>query len=224
MLGLTPIAAVAQAALDGGQIDGTFGVLQVEWLHGSTIYFLVRSSNALIATSSSYVVYDSGHYSNYPQPSSEQGYSGYFVGNMPTFSPPGIYNVLAKLQAGASPAETDKSIGAGVVPWDGTAVPGYPINLSKLAISGAGAVTTNSVVDKTGYSLSAQGLDLIMVEAGVNARQGLGLAAAAAAAKLQGAATDTVTIYAANDPNTVRILAEVDANGNRNNVTLYLPT
>jgi len=91
----------------------------------------------------------------------------------------------------------------------------------------AGTITTatnvTNVNDKTGYRLSSAGLDSVVVEAGMNARQALSVVASASAGKLEGADSTTVTIYAANDPATERIEATVDANGNRSAVTLSLP-
>lgn len=76
---------------------------------------------------------------------------------------------------------------------------------------------------KTGYSLAAAGLDSIVVETGLNARQALSVAVSAAAGVLAGAATTTITIAAAGVPATNRITATVDGDGNRSDVTLSLP-
>lgn len=71
--------------------------------------------------------------------------------------------------------------------------------------------------------LSSDGLDNIVVETGVNARQALSPILAAAAGVLAGAATTTVTIAAGNQPSVNRITATVDSSGNRSAVTLNLP-
>jgi hypothetical protein len=84
----------------------------------------------------------------------------------------------------------------------------------------AGSVTT--VSDKTGYGLAAAGLDSVVVEIGLNARQALALKAAALAGVLSGAATSTVTIKGAGVA-TTRIVATVDASGNRSALTLTPP-
>lgn len=76
---------------------------------------------------------------------------------------------------------------------------------------------------KTGFSLAAAGLDSIVVEVGLNARQALSIAVASAAGKLSGAATTTVVILGAGVA-TTRITATVDADGNRSAVTLAAPT
>jgi hypothetical protein len=75
---------------------------------------------------------------------------------------------------------------------------------------------------KTGYSLTAAGMDSVAVESGLNARQALSIIAASAAGTLNGAATTTVTIDGAGVA-TDRIVATVDADGNRTAVTLTPP-
>ncbi len=113
------------------------------------------------------------------------------------------------------------------------------VTLNALAVSGtstfSGAITAsnagNSIVgitvatnsDKTGYSLAAAGLDSVVVETGMNARQALSVTVSAAAGVLAGAATTTVTIAAAGVAATNRVTATVDSDGNRSAVTLNLP-
>lgn len=82
----------------------------------------------------------------------------------------------------------------------------------------------DSAAVKTGYSLSSSGLDSIVIETGVNARQAISVIASAAVGVLAGAATTTVTIAAAENSGTNRITATVDADGNRDSVTLSLPS
>lgn len=82
-------------------------------------------------------------------------------------------------------------------------------------------VTTNN--DKTGYTLSNTGIDNILdrtdgVETSFTLRQALRLMLAALAGKLSGAATSTVTIRDVNDSKN-RLVATVDADGNRSAVT-----
>lgn len=172
--------------------------LQAEWTHGVTIYFLVRSSVGTIYNGATYTAYVSANYSEYPVSATEQGSSGYYVGNMPS-SPAGTYNVVAKLQSGGSPAESDITIGEGTIVWDGAEVPGGLL------------------------SLASNGLDNITVETGLNPRQALALISAACAGVLAGAATTNVTIAAANNSGTNRITATVDSNGDRSAITLNIP-
>lgn len=81
-------------------------------------------------------------------------------------------------------------------------------------------VTTNN--DKTGYRLSATGVDDVLdevYEGTTTLRQFLRLAASAMWGKLSGAATTTVAIRDEADTK-ARITATVDADGNRSAVTL----
>jgi hypothetical protein len=90
------------------------------------------------------------------------------------------------------------------------------------SVAGNVAGTVASVVTKTGYVLAATGLDSIVVEVGLNARQALAINASASGGKLSGAATTTITILGAGVA-TTRILATVDEDGNRSAVTLTPP-
>ena len=74
-----------------------------------------------------------------------------------------------------------------------------------------------------GYKLASDGLDSIVVEVGVNARQALSPILAASAGVLSGAGTGTIVIKGGNVA-TTRITASTDADGNRTAVTLSLPT
>ncbi len=83
-----------------------------------------------------------------------------------------------------------------------------------------GAMT---VSDKTGFKLAADGVDLVVIETGVNLRQGQSAILAAAAGLLSGAGTGTITIKGGNVA-TTRIVATTDDSGNRSAVTLILPS
>jgi hypothetical protein len=83
-------------------------------------------------------------------------------------------------------------------------------------------VTVGANQDKTGYDLSAKGLDQVPVETGVNARQALAPILAASAGVLSGAGTGSISIKGGNVA-TTRIMATTDAAGNRTSVSLVLP-
>jgi hypothetical protein len=85
--------------------------------------------------------------------------------------------------------------------------------------SGSSTVTTDSLGRVT---LAPAGLDAIVVETGVNARQALTPILAASAGVLSGAGTGSIVIKGGNVA-TTRIAATTDANGNRTSVTLTLP-
>jgi hypothetical protein len=78
------------------------------------------------------------------------------------------------------------------------------------------------VSDKTGFKLASDGVDLIVVEAGLNLRQAASIKSSALAGVLSGAAGTTVTILGAGVA-TPRIVATVDSSGNRTAVTLTPP-
>ena len=102
----------------------------------------------------------------------------------------------------------------------------FPSNFASLAITGGGAVTAGTVSDKTGYSLSSAGLDSIVVETSVNARQAISIIAAACAGVASGLDGSTAVFKAVGPTGTAttRISATVDANGNRSATTLTLPS
>jgi hypothetical protein len=70
--------------------------------------------------------------------------------------------------------------------------------------------------------LSPNGLDAIVVETNINARQAMALSLAASAGALTGAGSGPITIKGGN-VNTTRIVATTDVNGNRTSVTLSPP-
>jgi hypothetical protein len=95
-------------------------------------------------------------------------------------------------------------------------------NVGGNVVGSVGSVTT--VSDKTGYRLSATGVDDVLdevVEGTITFRQMLRLFGAALGGELSGAATTTIVIRNASDSKTV-ITATVDADGNRSVMSLDL--
>jgi|GEM_PF-4675853 len=93
---------------------------------------------------------------------------------------------------------------------------------------GAVSSVTNPVTvgvnqDKSGYSLSSAGLDLVMVESGINIRQAMAPILAASAGVIVSGANGLFTIRGGNSAMT-RIQATADGTGNRANVILTLPS
>jgi hypothetical protein len=84
-------------------------------------------------------------------------------------------------------------------------------------------VTVGTVNDKAGYGLAASGLDQVVIETGINARQGLSAILARSAGSISGAGTGTLVVKGANTSAT-RIVESVDSAGNRSSVTLSLPS
>ncbi len=97
------------------------GELQGTYITGKTCYFLVRDKNANAANNATNTLeaYNSAHYSGYVVNGSEQGSSAYFVGNMPSWLPAGLYNVVMKQETGAGPVEGDPATDVGSVDWNG---------------------------------------------------------------------------------------------------------
>jgi hypothetical protein len=89
-----------------------------------------------------------------------------------------------------------------------------------------GAGTAGYILgNRAGFKLAADGVDLIVVETGVNARQSLAMIGAATAGKASGLSTATAVYYAMgpSGTSTVRITATTDSSGNRTATTLSLP-
>ena len=84
-------------------------------------------------------------------------------------------------------------------------------------------VTVGTNQDKSGYSLSAAGLDQVMVESGINLRQAMAPILAASAGVIVSGANGLFTIRGGNSTIT-RIQATADGTGNRANVILTLPS
>lgn len=108
-------------------------------------------------------------------------------------------------------------------------------------ITGNLSGSVGSVTTKTGYKLASDGLDAILIEAAIsasaalindsgtqltsiNARQAVSLILAACAAKISGAATTTMDVKPAGLPAaSSRVVATVDADGNRTPDTVRVP-
>jgi len=110
--------------------------LQGSYVHGATVYALLRSRNAQIWNNSmsAFEGYSTTNYSGYSISATEQGVaSAYYVANMPASVPPGTYAALFKAQQGSDPAETDPTVDAGSVDWNGSNV----AQLSDISVSGS---------------------------------------------------------------------------------------
>lgn len=132
-------------------------------------------------------------------------------------------DLTTELQSGLATAAALSAVSGLVDDLEGrltAARAGYLDNLS------AGAVALQSSVDslEAGVVLTSAGIDAIFdradgVETGYTLRQALRIIAAAVAGELSGAATTTITIRNITDTK-ARIVATVDADGNRSALTL----
>lgn len=112
--------------------------------------------------------------------------------------------------------------GGGVVAASVTGAVGSVTGAVGSVTGAVGSVTV--VSDKTGYRLSATGVDDVLdevVEGSTTLRQSVRLANSANGSKLSGAATTTVTIRDIGDTKD-RVVATVDSDGNRSALTLDL--
>lgn len=112
------------------------GELQASYQTSKTVYAVIRNRNGLVYSSSGtggYGTYATSTYADYPVSLTEQGSaSAFYVGNMPSVSPAGVYSIVVKNQMGGSPAETDPTVAVGDLQFNGTTT----LPLSDLATSG----------------------------------------------------------------------------------------
>jgi len=168
---------------------------------GDTLYAqLVRNTDGKIWNGTTFESITAADWSLYTITVTEVTGTGYYFGNMPSVAQ-GLYNVHFFLQAGGSPADTDHEVGGGAINWSGS------VDLGLFQVA-----------------LSSSGLDAVVVETGLNARQSLSIIAAASAGVLSGAGTTSILISGAGVV-TQRISATVTTNpaGNRTEVTLSPP-
>jgi hypothetical protein len=167
------------------------------------------------------------------------------------FAVSGARSLLISVSGGANVVECDAlipltavdpyAVNGGYDPWAvvlpgaytassaGARVAHLDANISTRSTFAGGAVASVSAPvtvgtnnDKSGYVLSADGLDGITIEAGINLRQALSPILAASAGVVTGSGSGIIQIKGGNSP-TTRITATTDPNGNRSAVTLTLP-
>jgi len=88
---------------------------------GATLYAVVRNSAGQLWNGSAFEAYTAANWTTYAVTMTEQGASGFYVGNFPV-TVKGVYNVEARQRAGGSPAVTDPPVGGGSVQWNGSAL------------------------------------------------------------------------------------------------------
>lgn len=122
-------------------------------------------------------------------------------------------------------ADAVTEIQSGLSTYAGGDTSGTTTLLSRLSATRAGYLdnlSAGAVALASGVTLTAAGLDAVVVETGLNARQALSIIAASTAGVLSGAATTTVTVLGAGVA-TTRISATVDSDGDRSAITLSPP-
>jgi hypothetical protein len=193
---------------------------------GASLYAIVRDSAANAFNGSSFESYDASHYGSYVLVMPEIGASRYYIADFPTVDL-GDYRVTVYLRAGGSPAEGDAPVAHFTLEWGGSA----QIQSSVMFAQLVGLLPTSltdggmqSTVIEIAGGVSTALADTILdraagVETGITLRQALRLILAAVAGPLSGADTSSVSIKAADNSKT-RIVASVDAVGNRTSVSL----
>ena len=133
-------------------------------------------------------------------------------------SPPAAYATAA----GVAAVKVDTAKVAGLVETSGSV---DRFKAAALAAAPAGTVDPAAIVsaiNAAGVKLRGDGLDAIVVEAGINARQALAPILAATAGIVAGAGSGLITIKGGRS-DVVRITATTDQSGNRPSVLLSIP-
>ena len=193
---------------------------------GASLYAIVRDLSANAYNGSAFEPYEADHYGSYAIAMPEIGTSRYYAASFPVVDA-GIYRIAVYRQAGGSPAEGDAPIDDFMLEWTGTqqlqvtAFFEALFDIMPATLTDGGMQST--VIEIAGgasTSLANAILDQASgVEASITLRQALRLILSAVAGPLSGAATSSVSIKAADNSKT-RIVASVDASGNRTSVTL----
>ncbi len=147
--------------------------------------------------------------------------SGGSAPSAPTIAAAVWDTVLASHLTGGSTGFALNAAGSSGDPW-GTALPGAYIAGTAGYIVGNSLASISGLLS-SGVTLSAAGLDAVVVESGLNARQALSIQSAVAVGKSAGFGTTTITFAAAGQPSTNRITATLDSNSNRTSVTISPP-
>lgn len=122
--------------------------LQTDFLANKTVYYLLRNATGSIWNGATFTAYVTVNFATYPITATEQGTaSGFYTGTMPAVAA-GVYAIVAKQQVGGSPAESDISVGWGMIQWDGTAV--LPLSGVPTTTNAAALAATILETDITG--------------------------------------------------------------------------
>lgn len=119
---------------------------------GRTVYAVVRTTTGTVWNGTAFAAFNAANWSTYAVSMTEQGASGYYVGNFPAVSA-GLYFVEVRDRAGGSPAVSDPVAGSGEVEWDGAAV----VPLSSRSTLVASDIITGTALNSA--NLNAFGLD-----------------------------------------------------------------
>lgn len=92
---------------------------------GVNIYAVVRNASGQVwnTVGAAFENYNAANWTDYDIALTEQGVSGYYVGNFPA-AVAGVYAIEARQRAGGSPAVSDSIVGGANLDWSGTAIAG----------------------------------------------------------------------------------------------------
>ena len=196
------------------------GELQVATTQtGRPIYAILRNANGSVwsVVAGAAEGYSGANLANYAASLTEQGGSRYYVADMPAASAD-VYFAVFYDQQGSGPAETDPIVGQQTIYWLGSQLARPHLIETRLPANLIGGRIDASIGDVPTTPAGLLGdaiLDHVSgIEPGFTLRQGLRIMLAALAGKLSGAGTTAITIRATNDSKS-RIIAAVDASGNR---------
>lgn len=121
------------------------GELQATYATGSTLYAILRNGAGAVYNGSTFdATPTTGEWTTYDIAMTEDASTGLYRGTMPAVAA-GAYAFDVRLQAGGSPAATDRVVGQGAILWNGAAD-----SLDRLARS-AGQIVPGTV-DTTAFT------------------------------------------------------------------------
>lgn len=168
---------------------------------GRTLYAVVRTTVGTVWNGAAFVAFNAADWATYDVALTEQGTSGYYVGDFPAVAA-GVYDVEVRDRAGGSPVITDPVAGSGEMYWTGTAVQ----SLSDVALSSSSVTAVVAAV----FAFVTEGaFTFVQIMRGV---------AAFVMGKASGGATVNPAFRDLDDTKD-RIDMTVDTDGNRTSVT-----
>lgn len=121
------------------------GELQATYATGATLYAILRNTAGAVYNGSTFdATPTAGEWANYDIAMAEDDTTGLFRGTMPAVAA-GAYSFEARLQAGGSPAETDRVVGQGRILWSGA------VDAEDRLARSAGQIIPGTV-DTTGFT------------------------------------------------------------------------
>ena len=194
--------------------------LQAQLSTGSTLYAILLNSVGQVWNGSAFEAVNGANWATYDIALTES-VAGLYTADMPA-AVAGVYSYIVYEQAGASPANTDEWTGNGYLEWDGTSV--LPMSTIDTNVDTIDGIVDNILTD-TGTTLpnaiSAIDTDSVLdvqIDGTITLRKVINRMAGALAGKLSGGGTTTLTFRDLSDT-LDRIIATVDASGNRSAIT-----